>query len=194
MTQDSLIPTAETAILEAMSRLLAHASLDDITVAQVLVEAEISRATFYFYFAGIDQVFVALLSEVLETAVSGFRAVLADQKLRRSRDLGPAVAQWLSLTGHEREVIRNAVAEWPRRPDVAEIYLAAMGSLTDSLAAAIDEDRKARFAVASIPSDQLAAGWVWTVEQSWYHVVGMEGSSSVIDGLAGLLVSAVYGR
>ena len=194
MTQDGLPATAEVAILEAMSRLLAELSLDDITVAQVLAEADISRATFYFYFASIDQVFVALLSDVLETSLGDFRALLEDPKVRRSRDLGPSVAQWLSVTGHDRDVIRNAVAEWPRRAEVAEVYLSAMSRLTDALSHAIDEDRRARVAVDSIPSDQLAAGWVWTAEQSWYHVVGTAESASVIDGLAGLLVSAVYGH
>ena len=193
MRAEAQTTLAETAILDALSRLLLTSSLDDITVAQVLAEAEVSRATFYFYFASIDQAFVALLTAVLDQAIEEFRALLGDPALRRSPEFATALTRWLSATGLSRVVIRNAAAEWPRRSDVRAVYLDAVGKLTDALAAAIDEDRAAGVALDSIPSGELAAGWVWTSEQRWYLAADPE-EDALDAGLASLLVAAVYGR
>jgi TetR/AcrR family transcriptional regulator, ethionamide resistance regulator len=44
------VPAAES-IYAATARLLERESFNDISVAQILTEANVSRATFYFYFA-----------------------------------------------------------------------------------------------------------------------------------------------
>ncbi|WP_264990711.1 helix-turn-helix domain-containing protein, partial [Mycobacterium kiyosense] len=43
--------SAAESIFAATARLLAQQSFNDISVAQILTEAGVSRATFYFYFA-----------------------------------------------------------------------------------------------------------------------------------------------
>ena len=185
------------AILDATERLLQEETLDELSVAEILEEANVSRATFYFYFAGKDDAFIALLTEVMGDFVPRFEAIMADVERRRSPRLTGDIAEWLSVDPSRRAVMRSAVEEWPRRPELAHVYLALQTRMAEALARAIDEDRKAGVALESIPSAELAAGWIWTMERAWYQAVGgadhLHDLPAITDALAATLVSAIYG-
>src|SRR5438876_5694031 len=57
---------AESAIFGATERLLAEVPLHDISVADIIAEAQISRGTFYFYFSSKFAVVTGLLSRVMD--------------------------------------------------------------------------------------------------------------------------------
>jgi len=185
------------ALLDATERLLQEGTLDDLSVARILEEANASRATFYFYFASKDDAFVALLEDVMADMVPRFEAIMGDVERRRSPRLRDDVAAWLSVPPPHRAVIRGAVEEWPRRPELREPYLSRQTRLAAAIARAIDEDRAAGVALESIPSAQLAAGWIWTMERAWYQAVGgaehLDDLPAINDALAATLVAAIYG-
>jgi AcrR family transcriptional regulator len=184
-------------ILEATERLLQEGTLDDLSVAQILEAANVSRATFYFYFASKDDAFIALLDDVMADMAPRFEAIMTDVERRRSPQLRQDIAEWLAVDPPHRAVMRSAVEEWPRRPELRDVYLARQGRMARTLARVIDEDRKAGVALDSIPSAQLAAGWIWTMERAWYQAVGgadhLQDLPAINDALAAALVFAVYG-
>src|SRR5919204_2167621 len=57
---------AETTIFAATERLLSEVPLHDISVADIISEAQISRATFYFYFSSKYAVVTGLIAAVME--------------------------------------------------------------------------------------------------------------------------------
>ena len=57
---------AETAIFDATEKLLAEYSLRDLSVAQIIAEAGLSRATFYFYFGSKFSVAASLLGRITD--------------------------------------------------------------------------------------------------------------------------------
>ena len=59
------VPPVE-AIYAATARLMERHGFSDISVAQILTEANISRATFYFYFASKFSVLSGLLEAAME--------------------------------------------------------------------------------------------------------------------------------
>lgn len=189
---------ARAAILTATERLLQAQTLDELSVAQILTEAKISRATFYFYFASKDDAFSALLARFMEDFVPRFEAIVGNAQRRRDPDLLRAdIAEWLSIEPPHQVIVRSAVEEWPRRPELRDAYLSGQRRLVRALARAIDQDRRAGAAVASIPSAQLASAWIWTMERAWYEAVGgarhLRDVPAVRDALAATLVAAVYG-
>lgn len=196
---DAAAPESPTrrALLAATERLLQEGTLDDLSVARILKEAGASRATFYFYFASKDDAFIALLEDVMADMVPRFEEMMADVERRRSPGLREDVAAWLTVDPPHRAVIRNAVEEWPRRPELRDAYLERQARLAAAVARAIDEDRAAGVALESIPSAQLAAGWIWTMERAWYQATGgtepLEDVSAIVDALAAALVAAIYG-
>lgn len=195
------VPAPESAarrsILDAIERLLQEGTFDELSVAEILEEANVSRATFYFYFASKDDAFIALLTDVMGDFVPRFEAIMADVERRRSPHLVHDIADWLSVDPPRRAVMRSAVEEWPRRPELGEVYLARQAQMAQALARAVDEDRDAGVALESIPSAQLAAGWIWTMEGAWYQAVGgadhLHDLPAINDALAAALVSAIYG-
>jgi AcrR family transcriptional regulator len=190
--------SARRAILDATSALLQTESLDELSVAQILEGAGISRATFYFYFASKDDAFLALLSEVIDAVVPEFEAIMADPERRRPPRLLQEIARWLSLGGPRRAVMSNAIEEWPRRQDLRPVFLAGVDRLESAVSRAIDEDRAAGVAIESVPSAQLAAGLVWTLERTWHaSISGAEPLSdlpAVSAALAATFTAAIYGR
>jgi AcrR family transcriptional regulator len=56
----------ERAIFEATERLLADVPLHDLSVAQIISAAGVSRATFYFYFSSKFAVVTGLLAQVMD--------------------------------------------------------------------------------------------------------------------------------
>jgi AcrR family transcriptional regulator len=190
--------SARTAILEATEHLIQRESLDELSVAQILEAAGLSRATFYFYFASKDDAFLALLSDVIDAVVPEFEALMADPERRRSPRLREEIATWLTMGGTRQAVMFNAIQEWPRRPELRPVYLAGIARMEDAVAAAIDEDRKAGVAVDSVPSAQLAAGLVWVMERTWYGAVSeaehLDDFPAVTEALANTFVAAIYGH
>ncbi|MCW3039152.1 MAG: putative TetR family transcriptional regulator [Solirubrobacterales bacterium] len=185
-------------ILQATVALLQERTLDELSVAQILDEAGVARATFYHYFASKDDAFVALLSDYLEHYVAEFEAIIGDVARRRvPSSLQAEISSWLDIPPPRQVVIRSAIEEWPRRPEVREVYLVGQRRLAAALAKAITADRRAGVAVPSIPAAQLATGWVWMMERAWYEAVGgathMGDMPAVRDAVAATLVAAVYG-
>src|SRR3954449_6669940 len=62
---------AREALLAAAERLLAERKLDEITVADLLAEAGVSRASFYFYFASKHDVVIALTERIIDEIEMG---------------------------------------------------------------------------------------------------------------------------
>lgn len=187
---------ARGAILEATERLLQDETLDELSVAQILEAAGLSRATFYFYFASKDDAFVALLTAFMEDFVPRFEAIMGDVERRRSVEhLRADIVAWLTIEAPHAVIVRGAIEEWPRRPELREVYLAGQQRLTKALAKAIDQDRRAGVAVPSLPSGQLASAWLWTMERTWYEATThAQDPSALRDAVAATLVAAVYGH
>jgi AcrR family transcriptional regulator len=189
---------ARTAILQGFERLLQEQAFDDISVADILPASGISRATFYFYFASKDDAFLALLDEFTGALVTRFEEILGDVERRRSPDLlRQDIAAWLTIAPPDSVIGRTAIEEWPRRPELRHGFVAAQSRMAQALGKAIDADRRAGVAVKSIPSAQLASGWIWTMERAWYESIGgaehLDDIPAVNDALAATLVAAIYG-
>jgi AcrR family transcriptional regulator len=188
---------SEQAILLATEQLLQEHTLDELSVAQILELAKVSRTTFYVYFTSKDDAFLALLRGVIEELVARFEAVLGDPHRRRPPALREEIGGWLAIGERHLVVIRGAIEEWPRRAELRPVYLAGIRRLADSLERAIDEDRAAGVALPGAASPQLAAGLVWTVERTIYATMnGAEHLSDpalVIEALERALVGSIYG-
>lgn len=186
------------AILRALERLLDRRPLDEIRVAHILEEANTSRATFYFYFSSKDDAFVALLEIVIDEIVPRFEALIAGRDTDDLDALRRGIATWLTMGGVRESVIRSAAEEWPRSAEVRRTYVRGIDRQAEVLTRAIDEDRAAGLAVESVPSPQLAAGLLWTMERVWYGALTgfdhLGDRDAVTAGLGDLVVASIYGR
>jgi AcrR family transcriptional regulator len=178
-------------ILAAIGRLLITNSLEELSVATIAEAAEISRATFYFYFASKEDAFAALFGQIAEPFVH-----LIEQRVGAEdpRPLGTIVVDWMHGDEVALAVVRNTVHEWPRRPELAKVYLAAADRIEESLAEAIGANRGA--AAGADPAGLAATLW-WTVENTFAGALAAEGHLADAEGVArmlgDLLVATVFG-
>ncbi|MFE2998628.1 TetR/AcrR family transcriptional regulator [Nocardia sp. NPDC059246] len=190
-------PDTMAAILRATSELLGKHSMDQLSVANILERADISRATFYFYFGSKDDVFLALFHAIVDGVVSRFSR-LADIDRADPEQIKSVVTHTLDLDPESFGVLRNAVHEWPHRPQLRQAYLATMSQVIGSLETAIESDRAAGLALEGPPAPQLAAAIMWTVERtiagSLAGEAHLEDTAAIAGFLGDLLIATVYTR
>jgi AcrR family transcriptional regulator len=178
-------------ILQAVGRLVCTTSLEELSVATIADAAETSRATFYFYFASKEDAFAALFGQIAEPFVH-----LIEQRVSAEdpTDLGNLVLDWMHGDEVALAVVRNTVHEWPRRPELAKVYLAAADRIEEALGAAIAANRGH---VAGAGAGELAAALWWTVENTFAGALAAEGHLADAEGVArmlgDLLVATVFG-
>jgi AcrR family transcriptional regulator len=178
-------------ILQAIGRLLITNSLEEISVATIAEAAETSRATFYFYFASKEDAFAALFGQIAEPFVH-----LIEQRVNAADPtaLGNTVLDWMHGDEVALAVVRNTVHEWPRRPELGKVYLAAADRIEETLAGAI---ARIRGADAGADPAELAAALWWTVENTFAGALAAEGHLADAEGVArmlgDLLVATVFG-
>jgi AcrR family transcriptional regulator len=156
-------------IFSATARLLARQSFSDISVAQILTEASISRATFYFYFSSKFSVLSALLERAMNDIFETVQPFLA-----RSPEDSPTVALQRSIRAvtqawhRHRPVLQAANHHWHSEPELRSLWLAITERFITAGAAEIDRERAAGIITSQVPSRTLAATLFWGTERVLY--------------------------
>jgi AcrR family transcriptional regulator len=171
----------ETTILDAAERLLATIPLHELSVATVIDEAGISRATFYFYFSSKFAVLTALVSRVTDEMYEAIAPYLdsADQlpfdtALRRRIEASAAVwsVHW--------PVLRATVENWHAFEELRALWLGLVERMAGGIAAEISRRRTHGEAVRGPDSRQLASVLAWTTERCLY-IAGLDSDGDLAD-------------
>jgi AcrR family transcriptional regulator len=160
--RDAGNPTAEQ-ILRRVEQLLEDVSLDDLSVERIIADGTVSRATFYAYFSSKDDAFAALFRRASQQQAEAFVAAVENHRANPGA-VRTALRDWVE-SWTSPAVMRNALHEWPRRPELREPYLAGQGRCAEALAAQIEEDRR-ETGMTGPTVAPLAASLVWTIERS----------------------------
>jgi AcrR family transcriptional regulator len=156
-------------IFAATARLLTRQPFNDISVAQILTEAKISRATFDFYFASKFSVLSALLERAMNDIFETVQPFLA-----RSPEDSPTVALQRSIRAvtqawhRHRAVLQAANHHWHSEPELRSLWLAITERFIAAGAVEIDRERAAGIITSPVPSRTLAATLFWGTERVLY--------------------------
>lgn len=171
---------AQAEIFAATERLLERVPVHDLSVAQIIEEAGLSRATFYFYFRSKYDVIVGLLRRITDELYEIARPFLErpdDEPPETALERGSAAAA--KLWGTHRLAMRAVSEYWHAVPELREMWLEILERFKDALGAEIDRQRRAGLAPPGIDSRQLVAALFWGAERCFY-VAGL----GVEDALA----------
>lgn len=189
----------EQAVCDATERLLESRLFAELSVAEVIAEAGVSRASFYFYFASKYD-------------------LLASVSARAIDEVYDVTAPWLER-GDEppREVletaIRGAVGGWRRHgpvlraivdassssPAIDQTWRRLMSRFIDGAAAQIERERAAGVAPAGgADARTLAAALTWMTERSLYLLVSggeprFDDERRLVETLTSVWWQAIYG-
>lgn len=198
-TVDTDAASAES-ILSATLRLLAGQSFNDISVAQILTEANVSRATFYFYFASKFSV----LSSLLESAMSDIFETVQPFLARAPED-PPTVALQRSIGAvthawhRHRLVLQAANDHWHSEPELSKLWLSIVERFIAAGAVEIERERAAGLIASAVPSRTLASTLFWGTERVLYIAgLGIEPSladeEAAVDALVTMWQGTLYGH
>jgi AcrR family transcriptional regulator len=188
----------EIAIFDATERLLAEMPLHDLSVAQIITAAGISRATFYFYFSSKFAVVSGLLARVMDeifTVVSPFtrREVEMAPEVALEQSLSAAISLWAS----HRPAMRAVHEHWNTTDELRSLWIGVVHRFTEAVASEIDRERSTGLATVTTDSRQVAATLLWGTECVLY-VAGLgidpnlPDEPSTLGPLMALWVGALY--
>jgi AcrR family transcriptional regulator len=176
----------ELAIFAATERLLADEPLHDLSVAQLIAEAGISRATFYFYFSSKFAVVVGLLAQVMDEIFE-----VVQPFVRRQEDVSPEQALHESLEAaiglwaRHRPALRAIHEHWSTTDELRDLWVGIVGRFTEAIAVELDRERASGLAPAGADSRSVAAALLWGTERVLY-VAGLGVDPSFPDETAAL--------
>jgi TetR/AcrR family transcriptional regulator, ethionamide resistance regulator len=188
----------ERAILDATERLLAERRLDELSVADILTAANVSRASFYFYFESK----YAVLADLLRRAVAeGHEA--AQPWLGHTGERPPAeeirsgILDGARLWRARAPLLRAIVESWRSDPGLSELWTELMDGYTKSTADRIRRDRASGLAPeTSVDAYTLAATLTWLGERVYYlAAIGQppfDDQDRLVGALTEIWLAAVY--
>lgn len=188
----------EKAVFAATESLLETTPLHEISVAQIIDAAGLSRASFYHYFSSKHDVVTSLMMTI-------FRDMYSDTHLELEAPwTDPGAALRLSLhTGMDtwfshRAVIQAVLENQHAVPDLATVWSAVSEPFRVTLAAQIQRERDAGRAREGLPAEAIASMLVSGAERIFY--VGSTGSDrhlrtagQRLDAIVAIALAAIYG-
>jgi TetR/AcrR family transcriptional regulator, ethionamide resistance regulator len=186
-------------IFAATEELLAKVPLHDLSVAQIIEQAEISRATFYAYFSSKFDVVAGLLTKVADDSYEVARVFIEraddeppDEALRR------ALEETARLWRAHRFALRAAVEHWHSVAELKTIWLGAVARFTDAIVGEIDRQRAIGIAPRGVDSTELTTALLCSTERSFY-IAGLDidtplsGEGEAVPALYALWRGSIYG-
>jgi AcrR family transcriptional regulator len=186
-------------IFAVSEALLERVPLGDLSVAQIIDQAEISRATFYFYFSSKFDLVAGLLTNIMNDVYDVVRPFIEraddeppDEALLRG--LEAAAALWRT----HRFALRAVSEHWNAVPDLRTPWLAVVDRFTDGISGEIDRQRAAGIAPRGVDSRELTTALLWATERSLY-VAGLDvgcalrSEEEAVRALFALWRGAIYG-
>lgn len=171
---------AEQAVFAATERLLVREPLHDLSVAQIMREAGISRATFYFYFSSKYAVVSGLLAQVMDEMFELVQPFVSrPPEMTPEEALETSIAAGIAMWTRHRPAMQAIHESWNSTADLQSLWLEVMERFIMALAERIDRDREAGLTPAGPDSRTLAATLLWSTECCLYiSSLGVDASLS----------------
>jgi AcrR family transcriptional regulator len=184
-------------ILSATRELLRQRRFDTLSVADILTAAEVSRASFYFYFPSKQ----AVLGELVREAVSQGQQAAGpwiDGKQDPVTALRAGVRDGAVLWRANAGVLMAIVESWGSDEGLRALWLEQMDLFTDAAAARIQSDPDARRRLGNVGIRSVAASLTWLGERLYYlaaaGVAPFDDEDILVDTLTNAWTSLLYGH
>jgi AcrR family transcriptional regulator len=189
---------AERAIFEATELLLASEPLHELTVARIIREAGLSRASFYHYFSSKFEVVAALMGRIFEDIFSQTHTRLEtdwdDHGVTLRASLKTGMDSWFE----HRAVIHAVLENQHAVPALADAWAGLSGRFVAVISEQIRRERAAGRATDGLPPETIATMLVCGAERIFY--VGSTGtderlaqSRQRLDAIVTMALAAIYG-
>jgi len=190
---------AESAILDATERLLRERPLHQISVADIIEAAGVSRTSFYAYFASKTAVIAECLREVMDQVMVAVRPFHHQSDGDAEAAIRVSLLQWVEVCKTHGALLRTVSEEWPHDAEIRRLWFETLETVTAGTARVIRGARAAGQAPAGADPRALAACLMWGYERV-LHValvggaVGLAEPDAIVEPLAQMMVGGLYGQ
>ncbi|MER6948219.1 TetR/AcrR family transcriptional regulator [Nonomuraea sp. NPDC000554] len=183
-------------ILTATRDLLQRHRFDVVSVADILTAAEVSRASFYFYFPSKQAVLGELVREAVARGQQAARPWI-DQERDPVAALRSGVSDGARLWRDNAGVLMAIVESWGSDEGLRALWLAQMDLFTEAAAARIAADPQARERLGDVDLRAVAASLTWLGERLYYLAAAgippFDNEEVLVDTLTKAWTSMLYG-
>jgi len=170
----------ERAILEAARTALKSGKFESVSISELAASAEVSRPSFYFYFASKDALLATLIEQVLAEIFSNLNLTVSSSDMDVQSQVYEAVSHISFAWITHREILCAAVELSNRMPTIADIWSnAVIGSVEMFL-------EKLDYVSWTHPDSTLrrqAHIFAWGQERNLYNLAKKNGDSQAFEAL-----------
>jgi AcrR family transcriptional regulator len=190
---------AESAILAATERLLRERPLNQLSVADIIDAAQISRTSFYAYFNSKTAVIAECLRRVMDQVVAAAAPMHARSAGDRRTAIRISVQQWVAVCKTHGALLRAVSEEWPHDEELRRLWFDHMETVTAGTARAIRSARRRGEAPPGADPEALAACLMWGYERVLHVALvgdapGLPDPDAIVEPLVQMMAGGLYGR
>jgi TetR/AcrR family transcriptional regulator, ethionamide resistance regulator len=190
---------ARDALLVSAERLLDDRKIADLTVADVLGDAGVSRASFYFYFASKHDLVIALSEQIMGEVDQTAMPWLERAELEPAEAVRAATRGTLGVWERHGAVLRAIAESWHASPELGDLWGGFVERFVARARAQIERERASGVAPQDGPdAGALAAALIWMNERAFYlwssrSEPELADTETVVETLTAIWVAAIYG-
>jgi TetR/AcrR family transcriptional regulator, ethionamide resistance regulator len=189
----------QTAILDATERLLRERPLRQLSVADIIDAAGVSRTSFYAYFASKTAVIAECLREVMGQVMVAVRPFHAQSDGDAEAAIRLSLRQWVEVCRTHGALLRTVSEEWPHDAEIRALWFETLETVTAGTARVLRSARQSGQAPAGADPRALAACLMWGYERVLHvalvgDAVGLPDLDAIVEPLAQMMVGGLYGQ
>jgi TetR/AcrR family transcriptional regulator, ethionamide resistance regulator len=185
------------AILDATEQLLAQQRFDELSVADILSAAQVSRASFYFYFESKYVVLAELVRRAVKQALEAAGPWVEEESEPPEHRLRQGTSQGLQLWISHAPVLRAIVENWRSDERLTALWMEMMEGFTRAATYRIERDRATgRAPQTAVDASTLASTLTWMSERIYYLAAighpAFHDEQQVIDVITDVWLAVIY--
>lgn len=190
---------AHAATLAATERLLRERPLHQLSVADIIDAAGISRTSFYAHFPSKTAVIADCLRGVLDQVTVAVAPLHGHTGADPETAIRVSLRQWVEVCKEHGALLRAVSEEWPHDEQLRELWFAVMETVTAGTAKVIRVARRDGQAPPGADPRALASCLTWGYERV-LHVAfvgeapGLPDPDAIVEPLTQLMIGGLFGR
>lgn len=190
---------AETAILAATEQLLRERPLHQLSVADIIDAAGVSRTSFYAYFASKTAVIAECLRQVMDQVMVAVRPLHSRAGGDAETAIRVGLEQWVAVCKTHGALLRTVSEEWPHDDELRTLWFEMLATVTAGTARVISSARISGQAPPGADARALATCLTWGYERVLHVALvggapGLPDPDAIVEPLAQMMTGGLYGR
>ena len=189
---------AQAAILDATEQLLRERPLRQLSVADIIEAAGVSRTSFYAYFASKTAVIAECLRHVMDQVMVAVRPFHSQSGVDTEAAIRVSLEQWVEVCRSHGALLRTVSEEWPHDAEIRKLWFETLETMTAGTAKVVRGARASGQAPDGADPRALAACLMWGYERVLHvalvgDAVGLPDPEAIVEPLAQMMVGGLYG-